>query len=74
MVCEVTPQKKRVKVAVTAKERLVLVEISNLQQPVPQVLTGLTFVISGRLNEKDRTGISNAEQLTPIILRNGGKV
>ncbi|CAH3163305.1 unnamed protein product, partial [Porites lobata] len=37
-------------------------------------LSGLTFTISGRLNERDRTGISNAEQLTPVILRNGGKV
>ena len=32
------------------KERPVLVEISNLQEPVPQVLSGLTFAISGRLN------------------------
>ena len=74
MVCELTPTKKRVKVAVTGKERPILVEISNLQEAVPQVLNGLIFAISGRLNEKDRTGISNAEQLTPVILRNGGKV
>ena len=74
MVCEITPQKKRVKVAVAAKERPVLVEISNLKDPVPQVLSGLTFVISGRLNDKDKTGINNADQLIPVILRNGGKV
>ena len=74
MVCELTPTKQRVKVAVTGKERPILVEITNLQQAVPQVLSGLTFTISGRLNERDRTGISNAEQLTPVILRNGGKV
>ena len=74
MVCEVTPQKKRVRVAVNAKERPALVEISNLLEPVPQVLHGVTFVISGRLNGKDRSGITNAEQLTPVILRNGGKV
>jgi len=37
-------------------------------------LNGLTFVISGRLNEKDKSGITNAEQLTPVIVRNGGKV
>lgn len=74
MVCEITPQKKRLKVAVAPKERPVLVEISNLQEPVPQVLSGLTFAISGRLNDKDRTNISNAEQLIPVILRNGGKV
>lgn len=74
MVCEITPQKKRLKVAVAPKERPVLVEISNLQEPVPQVLSGLTFAISGRLNDKDRTNISNAEQLIPIILHNGGKV
>lgn len=74
MVCEITPQKKRLKVAVAPKERPVLVEISNLQEPVPQVLSGLTFAISGQLNDKDRTNISNAEQLIPVILRNGGKV
>ena len=74
MVCEVTPQKKRVKLAVTAKERPVLVEICNLQEPVPQVFRGVTFVISGRLNGKDRSGITNAEQLTPVILSNVGKV
>ena len=43
-------------------------------EPVPQVLTGSTFAISGRLNKKDRTEISNAEQLIPVILHNGGKV
>ena len=74
MVCETTPQKKRVKVAVAAKDRPVLVEITNLQEPIPQVLSGLTFVISGRLNDKDKTGITNAEQLSPAILRNGGKI
>ena len=74
MVCELTPTKKQVKVAVTGKERPILVEISNLQEAVPQVLNGLIFAISGRLNEKDRTGISNAEQLTPVILHKGGKV
>ena len=74
MVCEITPQKKRLKVAVAPKERPVLVEISTLREPVPQVLSGLTFAISGRLNDKDRTEISNAEQLVPIIVRNGGKV
>ena len=36
MVCEVNPQKKRLKVAVAAKERPVLVEIANLPEPVPQ--------------------------------------
>ena len=74
MVCELTPTKQRVKVAVTGKERPILVEITNLQLAVPQVSSGLKFTISGRLNEKDRTGISNAEQLTPVILHNGGKV
>lgn len=74
MVCEITPQKKRLKVAVNPKERPILVEIASLREPVPQVLNGLTFVISGRLNEKDKSGITNAEQLSPIILRNGGKV
>ena len=74
MVCELTPEKKRVKVAVNAKERPVLMEISNLHEPVPQVLRGLTFAISGRLNDKHKTGITNAEQLSPVILRNGGKV
>lgn len=74
MVCEITPQKRRLKVAVNPKERPILVEIASLREPVPQVLNGLTFVISGRLNEKDKSGITNAEQLTPIILRNGGKV
>ena len=72
MVCELTPQKKRVKVAVNAKERPVLIEIFNLHEPVPQVLRGLTFAISGRLNDKDKTGITNAEKLRPVILRNGG--
>lgn len=74
MVCELTPEKKRVKVAVNAKECPVLMEISNLHEPMPQVLRGLTFAISGRLNDKDKTGITNAEQLSPVILRNGGKV
>lgn len=74
MVCELTPEKKRVKVAVNAKERPVLMEISNLHESMPQVLRGLTFAISGRLNDKDKTGITNAEQLSPVILRNGGKV
>ena len=60
--------------AVNAKDRPALVEISNLLEPVPQVLHGVTFVISGRLNGKDRSGITNAEQLTPVILCNGGKV
>ena len=67
MVCEITPQKKRLKVAVNPKERPILVEIASLREPVPQVLNGLTFVISGRLNEKDKSGITNAEQLSPII-------
>ena len=53
MVCELTPEKKRVKVAVNAKERPVLMEISNLHEPVPQALRGLTFAISGRLNDKN---------------------
>ena len=35
---------------------------------------GLIFAISDRLNEKDRTGISNAEQLTPVIMHNEVKV
>lgn len=74
MVCEVTPQKKRVKVAVNPKEPPFLVEIASLCEPDPQVLNGLTFVVSGRLNEKDKSGITNAEQLTPVIVRNGGKV
>ena len=74
MVCEITPQKKHLKVAVNPEECPILVEIASLHEPVPQVLNGLTFVISGRLNEKDKSGITNAEQLTPIILRNGGKV
>ena len=74
MVCEVTPQKKHVKVAVNSKDRPVLIEISNIQEPVPQVLHGITFVISGRLTGKDRSGLTNAENLTPIILSNGGKV
>ena len=66
--------KKRLKVELNPKECPILVEIASLCEPVPQVLNGLTFVISGRLNEKDKSGITNAEQLTPIILRNGGKV
>jgi len=74
MVCEITPQKKRVKVAVNPKEPPFFVEITSLCDPDPQVLNGLTFVISGRLNEKDKSGITNAEQLTPVIVRNGGKV
>lgn len=74
MVCEITPQKTRLNVAVKPKERPFLVEISSLHEPVPQVLIGHTFVISGWLNEKDKSGITNAEQLTPIILSNGGKV
>jgi len=74
MVCDITPQRKRLKIAVAPKEGPVLVEISNLQEPVPQVLSGLTFAISGRLNDKDRTDIRNAEELILIILRNGGKV
>ena len=74
MVCDITPQKKTLKVAVAPKERPALVEISNLQEPVPQVLSGMTFAISGRLNDKNRTEISNAEQLIPVILHNGGKV
>ena len=74
MVCEITPQRKRLKVAEASKEWPVLVEISNLQEPVPQVLTGSTFAISGQLNKKDRTEISDAEQLIPVILHNGGKV
>lgn len=73
-VCEVTPRKKHLKVAVDPKQRPILVEIASLHEPVPKVLNGLTFVISGRLNEKDKTGVTNSEQLPPIILRNGGKV
>jgi len=74
MVCDITPQKKRLKIAVAPKERPILVENSNLQAPVPQVLSGLTFAISGRLNDKDRTENGNAEELILIILHNGGKV
>ena len=39
MVCEITPRKKRLKVVAAPKERPVLVEIVNLQGPVPQVLS-----------------------------------
>lgn len=74
MVCEITPQKKRVKVAVNPKEPPFLVQIVSLCEPDPQVLNGLTFVISGRLNEKGKSGITNAEQLPPVIVWNGGKV
>lgn len=74
MVCEVTPQKKHLKVAVEPKEHPILVEMTSLHESVPQVLNGLTFVISGRLNERDKSGVTNAEQLIPVILRNGGKV
>ena len=38
MVCEITPQKTCLKVAVKPKERPFLVEISSLHEPVPQVL------------------------------------
>ena len=31
-------------------------------------------MISGRLNGKDGSGITKTKQLTPVILRNGGKV
>ena len=72
--CEITPQKTRLKVAVDPKERPLLVKISSLHKPIPQVLRGLTFVISGRINEKDKSGVNSAEQLTPITLSNGGKV
>lgn len=37
MVCEITPQKKRLKVAVNPKECPILVEIASLREPVPQV-------------------------------------
>lgn len=74
MVCEVTPQKKHLKVAIEPKEPPIIVEIATLHKAVPQVLNGLTFVISGRLNEKDKSGITNAAQLIPVILSNGGKV
>ena len=43
MVCEITPQKKRVKVAVNPKEPPFFVEITSLCDPDPQVLNGLTF-------------------------------
>ena len=46
MVCEITPQKTRLKVAVDPKERPLLVKISSLHKPIPHVLRGLTFVIS----------------------------
>ena len=74
MVCEVTPQKKHLKVAIEPKEPPIVVEIATLHKAVPQVLNGLTFVISGRLNERDKSGITNAAQLIPVILSNGGKV
>lgn len=48
--------------------------MTSLHESVPRVLNGLTFVISGRLNERDKSGVTNAEQLIPVILRNGGKV
>ena len=48
--CEVTPQKKHLKVAIRVepKEPPIVVEIATLHKAVPQVLNGLTFVISGR--------------------------
>ena len=66
MVYELTPQKKRVKVAINPKEPLFLVKTVSLCEHDPQVLNRLTFVISGRLNEKDKSGITNADQLTPL--------
>lgn len=74
MVCEISPQKRHLKVAVEPKERPITVEVASLHKPVPQVLNGLTLVVSGRLAEKDKSGITNAEQLVPLILGNGGKV
>lgn len=74
MVVELTQQRKHVKVATTSKEKPVVIPLDDMRESPSQPLEGKVFVISGNIIERGEKKNKNTEDVTKLILDNGGNV
>ena len=74
MVCELTSKKEHVRVATDGQMKSVVIALNEVRTPPPQPLDGQVFVISGNIAERGDKKKLNTDDLTRIILKNGGNV
>ena len=74
MVLELTPQKGHIKVATTSREKPVVIGLDEVREQPPQPLDGKVFVVSGNILERGEKRKVNTDELSKLILKNGGSV